>query len=117
MVIPMKPRGSACIQSVRESLAEATRLLTTPDSNAVERCAPVLARAAALLAGFEAAPYQGIRSDLDALRSDLQRVDALLSQAAQLNMAWARILGSATEGYTPAGAAPVSVPRRVSVEI
>lgn len=117
MIIQMKPRGPACIQKIRASLAEAAHLLTTPTSDGIERCAPILAGAAALLAEFEAAPYDGIHSDLQALRREIQRVAALLTQAAQLNMVWAQILGSATAGYGPTGASALSPVPRLSLEL
>jgi len=57
----------------------------------------------------EAAP-DGLRSDLDGLKNELRRVHALIEQGAAFHSGLAKLLGSATAGYTPSGAAAPLTP-------
>ena len=123
MIIQMKPRvldapdGRLCVQTIRTKLAEVARLLVVPQPVNVEQCAPLLEDAVNAFAQLERVTGSVSKADVHAVRGDLARVQALLQQAADLHTAWARILGAAVGGYTPAGDVPsLEAPSRVSVQ-
>ena len=123
MIIEMKPRvsdapdGRLCVQTIRTKLADVVRLLLVPQPVNVEHCAPLLEDAVKAIAQLERITGSLSKGDIQAVRGDLSRVRALLQQAADLHTGWARILGAAARGYTPAGdASSLEAPSRVSVQ-
>jgi hypothetical protein len=96
-------------------------VLLTPSPEKIEQCLPGLAEALACLGevqrslGVEAADPE-LGRELKVLKNDLNAVRKLIEHGAEFYQGWAKLLGSATSGYTPTGdAAPISAAGTVSI--
>jgi hypothetical protein len=121
----LRPRRSSTMRSnlrtARVRNEELRQALVAPAPDEIERCLPGLAEAAASLGwverrlGAESAE-PGLSQDLEALQKELRMVSRLIEHGAAFYQGWAKLLGSATGGYTAAGeASPLTAAGTVSV--
>jgi hypothetical protein len=95
--------------------------LLRPSPEKIEQCLPELAEAVACLGmiqhslSVEAADPE-LGRELKRLKTDLNAVRRLIEYGMEFYRGWAKLLGSATAGYTPTGdAAPISAAGTVSI--
>ena len=105
----------------RTRIGQLRGALLSPSPEEIERCLPGLVEAAACLGliqqqlGLEA-PDPELGRELKALKNDLSAVNKLIEHGAEFYRGWAKLLGSATSGYTPTGdAAPISAVGTMSI--
>ncbi len=107
------------VSRARASVCEARRLLARPTAKAVEESAACIGSAVEsfqhVRRSFRGDP--AVAAEVGALRKELALAAALLEGAASFYLGWARLMYTATGGYTvrgePASPGPA---RRVSVE-
>lgn len=115
------------INAVRNHVAALRLALLSCSPGEIERSLPGLVEAAGYLSQVEhelrsqpdrgTERHPGLREDILALRHDLGMVGRLLQNGAAFYQGWARVLGAASGGYTPTGAAePVQTPSAISME-
>lgn len=105
----------------RTRIEQLRSALRSPSPEEIERCLPGLVEAAACLGliqqqlGCEAFEPE-LGRELKALKNDLNLVGRLIEHGAAFYLGWAKLLGSATSGYTPSGeAAPISAAGTMSI--
>jgi hypothetical protein len=98
------------------------RALLSPSHEEIERCLPLLADAVGCISAIQrdlasqSNQDAELRRDLKSLRQELNAVNKLIEHGAAFWRGWARLLGSATSGYTPSGEArPVAVAGTISL--
>ncbi len=102
------------LKIARNRIEQLRGALLSPSPEEIERCLPGLVEAVACLglvqqnlSGEGADPE--LSRELKTLRIELTAVSRLIEHGAAFYHGWAKLLGSATSGYTPTGdAAPIS---------
>ncbi len=115
------------LKTARTHIERLRGALLSPSPDEIEQCLPGLVEAAACLGlvqqklklgeveGLGAADPE-LGRELKALKNDLTAVRRLIEHGASFYQGWAKLLGSATAGYTPTGdAAPISFTGSLSI--
>ena len=111
------------LRRAREHVAALRGALVSPSPEEIERFLPALVEAAACLGSVQheietsSTGVPELREELHALKSELALVQRLIEHGATFYQGWARLLGSATGGYTPSGeSAPLTGARTISAQ-
>ncbi len=111
------------VRNARTHVAALRTALLLPSPEEIGRCVLALMEAVQCLGSVErelrerGGKHPELRSDLKALLNELRLVNQLIEHGAALCQGWATLLGAATAGYTPAGAAaPLTAPAAISVQ-
>lgn len=112
------------LETVHRAVQQASRLLTSPGPEALDRSAALLEQALCRLqtaADSFHAPNPparaGMRAELEELREGLHRLGLLLEHADGFYTGWVRFRNLLTSGYTAQGEpAPPEPGRRLSIE-
>ena len=93
--------------------------LSQPTPSAIEDCVPGLIEAAECLRRFEhnvAGVEQNCLAELRALNREITGARRLMKHGADFYQGWARVLGAASGGYTPAGeATPITSASKILI--
>jgi hypothetical protein len=108
------------IRTARNHISDLRTSLLSPVPEPIGDCLPKLVEAAGLILlieqGFRTAPNRALLPELLQLKADLAAVAKLIEHGLIFYQGWARLIGSATGGYTSAGGAtPLAAPGTVFV--
>ncbi len=112
------------LETVHITVQQASRLLTSPKPEALDRSAALLEQARCRLQTAvdsfhlpDPTARAGIRAELEEVRKGLHRLDLLLEHADGFFAGWARLRRLLAGGYTAQGEpAPPEPGRRISIE-
>lgn len=97
------------LEAVRNGIQRSVELVSRPSPQVLTQCIPLLEEATSelrKLTGMSAGPVgqePDVLQGLLSLRKDLDRLRALLGQAARFHDGWQRVRDTRTGGYAPDG--------------